>query len=63
MPTPAPLPLRMVSPEEAASMLSVDRETILRWVKAGKLPASKLSPRLIRIRVSDIEALLARSAA
>lgn len=49
-----------VSPQEAAEMLSVDRDTILRWVKRGRLPASKLSPRIVRIRVADIEAMLTR---
>ncbi len=48
----------MVSPQEAAEMLSVDRETIFRWIKQGKLSASKLSPRIVRIRMADIEALL-----
>lgn len=48
----------MVSPQEAADMLSVDRETIFRWIKAGRLSASKLSPRIVRIRVADIEAML-----
>jgi excisionase family DNA binding protein len=52
----------MVSPQEAAEMLSVDRETIFRWVKQGRLPASKLSPRIVRIRVADIEAMLAHGA-
>jgi excisionase family DNA binding protein len=51
-----------VSPQEAAEMLSVDRDTILRWVKRGRLPASKLSPRIVRIRVADIEAMLTRGA-
>jgi excisionase family DNA binding protein len=48
----------MVSPQDAAEMLSVDRDTIFRWIKAGKLPAAKLSPRVVRIRVADLEALL-----
>lgn len=52
----------MVSPQEAAEMLSVDRDTIFRWVKQGRLPASKLSPRIVRIRVADIEAMLNRGA-
>ena len=52
----------MVSPQEAAEMLSVDRDTILRWVKQGRLAASKLSPRIVRIRVADIEAMLTRGA-
>jgi len=52
----------MVSPQEAAAMLHVDRTTIFRWIKDGKLSASKLSPRIVRIRVADIDALLERGA-
>jgi excisionase family DNA binding protein len=51
-----------VSPQEAAEMLGVDRDTILRWVKQGRLAASKLSPRIVRIRVAAIEAMLAQGA-
>jgi excisionase family DNA binding protein len=50
----------MVSPQEAADMLSVDRDTVFRWIKEGKLAASKLSPRIVRIRVADIDAMIAR---
>lgn len=48
----------MVSPDDAAAMLSVDRKTVMRFIHAGKLKASKLSPKVIRIRVSDIEKLV-----
>jgi excisionase family DNA binding protein len=54
---------KMVSPQEAADQLSVDRDTIFRWIREGKLAASKLSPRIVRIRQSDIDALIQRSAA
>lgn len=52
------VPRLMISPAEAAEMLSVDRATIFRWIRDGRLPASKLSPRIVRIRVADIDALL-----
>lgn len=48
----------MISPQDAAELLSVDRDTIFRWIKAGRLKASKLSPRIVRIRMADIEAML-----
>ena len=44
-------------------MWSVDRETILRWIREGKLPAVRLSRRIIRIRVADLDALEAQHAA
>lgn len=62
MTEPAPRKL-MVSPKEAAAMVSVDRDTIFKWIKQGKLPATKLSRRIIRIRLADLEALIERSAA
>lgn len=60
--TQEPVRRLMVSPQEAADMLGVDRDTIFRWVKQGRLSASKLSPRIVRIRVAAIEAMLAEGA-
>lgn len=48
----------MVSPQAAADMLDVDRETVYRWIKDGRLRASKLAPRTVRIRMADIEMLI-----
>lgn len=50
----------MVSPQQAAEMLGVDRDTILRWLKAGKLAGAKLSPRIVRVSQASIDALLER---
>jgi excisionase family DNA binding protein len=52
-----------VSPRDAAEMLDVCLDTVLDWIKSGRLPASRLSKRIIRIRVADIDALLDRHAA
>ena len=54
---------QMVSPKGAAEMLAVSTRTIRRYVKAGKLPASYVSARTIRIRVADIETLMRENAA
>lgn len=54
---------QMVSPADAAEMLSVDRDTVLRWIRAGKLPSVRLSRRIIRIRVSDLDAYIEAHAA
>lgn len=61
-PTAALARLTMISPQQAADMLSVDRETVLRWVRDGKLFASKLSPKIIRVRLADIETMIQRNA-
>jgi excisionase family DNA binding protein len=45
-----------VSPQEAADMLSVDRDTVFRWIKEGKLAAWRLSPRILRVGIPAIEA-------
>lgn len=46
-----------VSPKEAGQMLGgLSVTTILRYIRQGKLAASKLTARTIRIRVADIEA-------
>jgi excisionase family DNA binding protein len=49
-----------VSPQDAADMLDVDRDTIFAWIRQGRLSASKLSPRIVRIPVASIEALIAQ---
>ncbi len=42
----------------AAKMLSVSRITISRWISSGKLPASRLGHRTVRIKHEDVVALL-----
>jgi excisionase family DNA binding protein len=43
---------------EVADRLGVIPETILRWVRSGKLPAIRLSAGAIRFRESELEAWL-----
>ncbi len=48
-----------LSPEEVAQRLGVNVQTVRVWIRSGKLPASRLAGRrVLRIRESDIEALL-----
>jgi excisionase family DNA binding protein len=42
-----------VSPDELASRLGVNRDTVLRWVAAGTLPHLRPSRNTIRIRLAD----------
>lgn len=54
--------LLMISPQQAAEMLSVDRDTIHKWIKSGRIGgAAKLSPRIVRIPLASVEALLERT--
>lgn len=43
---------------EAARILKVSQVTIHRWLKQGRLPSYHLGPRYIRIRRSDLGAVL-----
>jgi len=52
-----PLPA-FISPYEAATYLSVSRRTIDRLIADGSLPAYRAGARAVRIRVTDLEAIL-----
>lgn len=48
-----------LSVNEVAARMRVTRRTVDRYIKAGHLPATRLpGGRLLRIRRSDVEALL-----
>ena len=50
---------RLYSPEEAADYLGVHVKTVRNWIRAGRLPASRLAgQRVLRIRASDLNRLL-----
>ncbi|GEM_PF-6929720 len=44
-----------LSPKEAAVRLGVNKETVLRRIKAGVIPAVKISARTIRIDENDLK--------
>ena len=48
------MPERMLSPSEVAHRLNVSEESVRRWIRNGKLPATKIGDRLIRIPESAI---------
>jgi excisionase family DNA binding protein len=50
-------PPNILTPEQAAAYLQVDRETVYRYIRSGKLVASKLG-RAYRIPKQSIELLL-----
>jgi excisionase family DNA binding protein len=53
----------LLTPDEAASLLKMSKVTVLRWVKSGRLPASRLGRNVLRIRRDSVERLLLESAA
>jgi excisionase family DNA binding protein len=52
--------LRLLTVEEAASMLSLKPSTLYRWAEERKLPTVKLG-RSVRVRFKDIEQLIAKN--
>lgn len=48
----------LVSPEEAARMFKVSKWTIYRWIKEGRLQATKISRGSLRIFKRSIQQLI-----
>ncbi|MEV6660628.1 helix-turn-helix domain-containing protein [Nocardia fluminea] len=42
---------------EAATRTGVSVYTLRRWIRAGRLPAVRIGPRMIRVTVADLDAL------
>jgi excisionase family DNA binding protein len=49
-----------LTPGQAASRLQVSRNTILEWLRDGRLRGSKLGYRTWRVTTAEIEAFLER---
>lgn len=49
-----PILERQLSPKGVAAELGVSRRTVLDYIAAGKLPAIRYSPRVIRVTESDL---------
>lgn len=52
---------RWVTVKDAAKYLGVSDKTVRRYIKAGKLPAARLSSRLTRISMDDLDEFISRS--
>ncbi len=50
-------PRRFLSLAAAAERADVDQKTIRRYIAAGRLPASRMGDKLIRIAEADLDAL------
>jgi excisionase family DNA binding protein len=51
---------RLLTAREVADVLGVSTETVLRWTRAGKLPAIRLPGGALRFREDDLDAWLSR---
>lgn len=56
---PAPEPL-LVSPRQAARLLSVSERTLFTWTKAGQIPCVKLG-RLVRYSIDSLKEFIAEA--
>ena len=52
-------PDHLLTKPEAANHLRISIRTLDRWIDAGTLPVVRLGSRSVRIRQSDIDALIA----
>lgn len=49
---------QLVSIAEAAARLGVSPKTIRRWIAAGRVTGFRAGPRLLRVDVADLDAVL-----
>jgi len=54
--------MTLLKVNEAAKYLNVHPNTVRRLIKTGELHATRLGPKTIRIRLSDLEALGGKNA-
>lgn len=48
---------QLVSIGDAANHVGVNPRTIRRWISEGRLPAYRTGPRLVRIKLDDLDNL------
>lgn len=48
----------LYSTARAAELLGVNADTVRRWIRLGKLPATKLGYKTVRVSRADLEAFL-----
>jgi excisionase family DNA binding protein len=51
------VPRRLISIEGAANYADVSARTIRRYVAAGRLPAYRVGPRLVKVDLADLDKL------
>ena len=62
MSSPAPARPRarrdLVSPHEAAARLNISPRTVRRYIAAGRLNAYRVGPRLLKVDLAELDAML-----
>jgi excisionase family DNA binding protein len=51
---------RLVGIHQAAEYADVHPITLRRWISAGRLPAYRVGPRLLKVDLNELEAMLHR---
>ena len=51
---------KLLSVEEAADYLGLHPNTVWNWVRRGHMTAYKLGPRLVRVQLSDLQAMVTK---
>ena len=51
----------MMTPQQVADLLKVDRSTVNRWCREKKLLSFLINPRVRRIRYADLEEFLSQA--
>jgi excisionase family DNA binding protein len=49
---------KLLTPEEVAARLDIAPVTVVRWMRAGKLPGRKFGQKVWRVRAADLEAFI-----
>lgn len=52
------MPAKLLSLTEAAAICGVSQKTIRRRISDGTLPAVRVGPKLVKIRTTDLDALV-----
>jgi excisionase family DNA binding protein len=48
-----------MTPQDVANLIHITAVTVRTWIKEDRLPAYRFGPKMIRIKRSDVEALIA----
>jgi excisionase family DNA binding protein len=49
---------KLLTPEEVAEQLGIAPGTVVRWMRAGRLPGRKIGLKFWRVRAADLEAFI-----
>lgn len=50
-----------ISVRQAADYCGVTPVTIRRWIAAGRLPATRVGPKILKVRLTDLEKMLRKA--